>query len=193
MKDIDLIYELGTLRNLSRGWQQHLGDQVASITEHSFRVIWIALLISRMEKQGDENLIIKMALTHDLDEIRTSDLGYIQKMYVKANSQQAVSDTFADTLLNDFVDIIENFEKRDSIEAKIVKDADNLDIDFELKEMAERGHQLPKKWYGTRKHVRDYKLYTESAKKIWDELQNSNVSAWHLQKNKYSEMPDAGK
>ena len=64
---------------MPRGWRQHLGFDVASDLEHTFRLVWLALLISRMEKKGDESLIIKMALVHDIAETRTSDHSYVQK------------------------------------------------------------------------------------------------------------------
>lgn len=144
-RNIDFLYEIGSLRNVPRGWRQHLGFDVASDLEHTIRLIWLALLISRMEKQGDENLIIKMALVHDIAETRTSDLSYVQKVYVKADEERAADDMFKDTIFGDLREVIKQYEKRDSIEAKIVKDADNLDVDLELKEIEELGSKLPNK------------------------------------------------
>ncbi|MEJ0021126.1 MAG: HD domain-containing protein [Candidatus Doudnabacteria bacterium] len=192
-RDIDFLYEIGSLRNVPRGWRQHLGFDVASDLEHTYRLIWLALIISRMEKKGDENTIIKMALVHDVAETRTSDLSYVQKVYVKADEHRAADDMFAGTIVQDFRKIIEDYEKRDSIEAKIVKDADNLDIDLELKEIDEMGSKLPGKWKENRKFVREEKLYTESAKKLWDEIQTSDPNQWHMKMNKWLTDPNAGK
>ena len=193
-RDIDFLYELGSLRNVPRGWRQHLGFDVASDLEHTYRLIWLALIISRMEKQGDENTIIKMALVHDVAETRTSDLSYVQKVYVKADEKKAADDMFKDTIVSDYRKIIDEYEKRDSIEAKIVKDADNLDIDLELKEIEELGSKLPGKWReNNRRFVRDEKLYTESAKKLWDEIQESDPSNWHRNMNKWITDPTAGR
>jgi hypothetical protein len=89
--------------------------------------------------------------------------------------------------------VLHDYEDRDSIEAKIVKDADNLDVDMELKELDEQGSKLPAKWATNRKLVRDEKLYTESAKKIWDAIQTSDPSSWHMNNNKWIKIPDAGK
>ena len=193
-RNIDFMYEIGSLRHVPRGWRQHLGFDVASDLEHTFRLIWLALLISRMEKQGDENLIIKMALVHDVPETRTSDHSYVQKVYVTADEERAANDMFKDTAFADLRVILAKYESRDSIEAKIVKDADNLDVDLELKEIEELGSQLPKKWEKlNRRMVRDEKLYTESAKKIWDEIQQSDPSNWHRNMNKWLTDPNAGK
>lgn len=188
------MYEIGSLRHVPRGWRQHLGFDVASDLEHTFRLIWLALLISRMEKQGDENIIIKMALVHDVPETRTSDHSYVQKVYVTADEERAANDMFKDTAFGDLREVLSKYELRDSIEARIVKDADNLDVDLELKEIEELGSQLPKKWEKfNRRMVRDEKLYTESAKKIWDEIQVSDPSNWHRNMNKWITDPTAGK
>jgi len=192
--DLNFLFELGTMRNVPRAWRQHFGLDCASVHEHTYRVVWLALMLARMEKGVDENKIIRMALVHDISEIRTSDLGYIQKVYTKANDDRAAHDSLAETIFSDFyTDIFKEYEERNSLEAKIVKDADNLDIDLELKELEERGSLLPAKLQDFRKLVRNEKLYTESAKKIWDEIQTTDVSDWHLKANKWIKMPETGR
>lgn len=193
-KDIDFLYEIGSLRNVQRGWRQHLGVDVANVLEHSFRVMMIALILARNEKVKDEEKIMKMVLVHDMAETRTSDLSYVQKVYVKADEEKSSKDLFENTVLQNLEEtILKEYEERKSIEAKIVKDADNLDVDIELKELETRGHTLPKKWYWMRKKVRDEKLYTKSAKKMWDLIQKSDSEDWHMTINKWIKIPNAGK
>ena len=193
-RDIEFLFEIGSLRNVERGWRQHLAMECANNLEHSFRVAFIALMIARQEGVKNEEKILKMALLHDLAETRVSDLSYVQKVYVTADEDRAADDLFSGTILEDLrKEILAEYEARESIEARIVKDADNLDIDFELKEVEERGSQWPKKLAKTREMVRNEKLYTESAKKMWDALQGSDVASWHLSANKWHKIPDAGK
>src|ERR1700690_2564873 len=97
------------------------------------------------------------------------------------------------TIFEDYEQILDEYEQRQSIEAKIVKDADNLDIDLELKELTEMGSQMPKKFAWNRILVRKEKLYTESARQIWDEIQNSDPSSWLMKKNKFITDKNAGK
>jgi len=52
---------------------------------------------------------------------------------------------------------------------------------------------LPTKWAIIRKKVRDEKLYTQSAKDLWDKIKISDVSKWHLDSNKWLKVPNAGK
>jgi len=192
-RDLEFLFEVGSLRNIPRAWIQHFGTSVASTLEHTLRMLFIALLIARREGKGDEGAIIKMVLAHDLSEARTADLAYVHKVYSEADDLRAARDLFTGTVFGDFEKMIIAYEKRDSIEAKIVKDADNLDVDVELKELEEQGHKLPAKWAKMRKMVRDKNLYTKSAKKLWDELQKQNVAQWHMDANKWKKIPGAGR
>lgn len=191
-KDVELLFEMGSMHNIQRGWRQHLGMDCFTVLEHSYRVIWIALILARAEGIKDEEKVMKMALVHDLPETRVSDLSYVQKVYAKGDEKTACKEIFEETVLPDFYKIFCKYEDRDSIEAKIVKDADNLDVDLELKEFEERGSQLPKKWQKFRQMIRDEKLYTQSAKEFWDLLQSCNVADWHMSINKWIKIKTAG-
>lgn len=192
-RDVEFLFEVGSLRNLDRTWRQHLGTDCASDLEHTVRVAWIALLLARYEGVGDPGIIVQMALIHDIAETRTSDFSYVQKVYVQADEHRAIRDLFRGTTIEDFTAVVSAYERRDTIEAKLVKDADNLDVDLELKELEERGHRLPGKWRGNRRLVRDEKLYTESARRLWDLLQTADPASWHLAANKWVHMPTAGR
>jgi putative hydrolase of HD superfamily len=192
-QDLNFLYEIGSLKNVPRGWRQHLAMDCASVAEHTMRVVWLALIIARAEGGTDENKVIRMAMAHDLVEARISDLGYVQKVYVVAKEEEANHDLFEGTSLNDFEEVVKEYEKRECLEAKIVKDADNLDIDLELKEIEECGSKLPAKLAELREKVRDEKLYTATAKKIWEQIQKSDPASWHLNNNKLIKIPEAGK
>ncbi len=193
-RDIEFLYELGSLRNIQRGWRQHFGMDVANDLEHTIRVVWIALLIARMEGVKDEEKVIKMALVHDMAETRVSDHSYVQKVYVQADEDSAANDLFGGTSFENLNDqTLKEYEERECIEAKIVKDADNLDVDLEMRELEQKGSKLPSKWLANRSLVRNQKLYTESAKKIWDSLNEVDVDSWHMETNKWNRIPDAGK
>lgn len=193
-RNIEFLFEIGSSRNMQRGWRQHLGMDCANDLEHTLRVVWLALIIARKEKIKNEEKIIKMALIHDIEETRTSDLSYVQKVYVNADGERAAKDLFYGTILNDFYkSVFKEYEERKSIESKIVKDADNLDVDLELKELEERGSQMPRKWSSFRRKVRNEKLYTKAAKEIWDDIRKTDVASWHLVANKWLKIKKAGK
>ena len=179
VRQLELLYEIGSLRNLTRSWRQFLGTDCENDLEHTVRVCWIAILLARQEGTGDETKILKMALVHDLAESRTLDGTMVHKGYLAQDELRAAGDALSDTGLEDFLPLLEDYKKRGSIEAKIVKDADNLEVDLELKEIEQRGHALPKKLSGNRNRVRS-ELFTESARDMWDAIQTSDPDAWHL-------------
>ncbi len=190
-KDLDFLFEIGSLFNVQRGWRQHLGMDCATVPEHSFRVAFLALMIAKMEGVvGSDEKILKMALVYDVAEARVSDLSYVQKTYVTANEEAAADDALNGSSFEGLREVVREYEAHESIESKIVKDADNLDVDVELREFAERGSTLPEKWKWNREFVRNNKLSTESAKKLWDEIQVADPSNWHMQSNKWKKQMD---
>lgn len=192
-RDIEFLYEIGSLRNIPRAWVQHLGSGTASTLEHTLRVAFLALMIARKEGVKDEEKVLKMALLHDLAEARTADLAYVHKVYSTTDDARAAHDQLEGTALAGLEGVLAEYEKRECIEARIVKDADNLDIDLELKELEELGNQVAVKKGPLRRFVRDEKLYTETARKMWDEIQDSDPSSWHLSANKWRRVPGAGR
>jgi putative hydrolase of HD superfamily len=66
-----------------------------------------------------------------------------------------------------------------TLESKIVKDADNLDCDFELREMRDAGARIAEALEPTREAVRA-KLHTETARRIYEALQTRGSHEWHL-------------
>lgn len=179
-RDIEFLFEIGSMRNVQRAWRQQLGVDVANNIEHSFRTAFIALILARMEGLEDEEKIMKMALMHDLEESRTADHSHFQKSYVNMIKDKAAKEIFDNTSLEDFFDdLFQEYEKRESKEAQVVKDADQLDIDLELKEFEEKGHQIPKKWKSSREKIKEETFYTESAKRLHELIWESNVSDWY--------------
>ena len=72
-RDLDLLYEIGSLRHMQRTWRSLLGVNVANDLDHTMRVMWIALILARRAGKGDESMIIKMAMVHDIGETRTGE------------------------------------------------------------------------------------------------------------------------
>src|SRR3989344_2331992 len=186
-RDLELLYEIGCFRFLQRNWKQFLNADFQNNSEHTFRVIWLALLIAKQENRGNHEKIIKMALVHDMAESRTGDLHYVSREYSSRDEVMGITDVLKNTSLEtDLSELWHEYETRKSIEAKIVKDADNLDVDLELQEQEVRGHRLKEFWKDMRQHVYRH-LYTGAAKKLFKEIQNSNPHDWHFHaRNRYN-------
>jgi putative hydrolases of HD superfamily len=179
-RDVQFLYEIGCLRFVQRVWKQFLNPDFANLAEHTLRVAWIALLIAKREGVGDQEKIIKMAMIHDVPESRAGDIHYVSRQYTTRNEVKALDATLVGTSLQEELTTLwREYEKRESIEAKIVKDADNLDVDLELQEQASRGYSLKENFMPIRKVVAE-DLFTQTAQDIWAELYSTNPHDWHM-------------
>lgn len=179
--DVNFLFEMGNIRLIDRMWRRFHTTTFANLAEHHFRVFWIAMTIASHEKNVDSGKIAKMALIHDIAESRTGDVDYLARQYVVRNEELAAQDMLSGTSINEeFYSLWEEYETRETLEAKIVKDADNLDVDFELVEQAASGNLLKDEWKENRAFVAKEKLYTQAAKDMFDQLMKANPHAWHL-------------
>jgi putative hydrolase of HD superfamily len=179
--DIDFLFEMGAIRFMDRSWVHFLREDFANVTEHHFRVFWLAMVIASHEKGVDTGKLAKMALVHDIAESRSSDVDYLSRQYVVRNEELSVHDMFAGTAVEkEFLELWQEYEERESLESKIVKDADNLDVDFELAEQAAKGSRLQADKAPMRQTVAETKLYTETAKQMFEQLKGVNPHQWHL-------------
>src|SRR3954466_16119781 len=87
-RDVDLLYEIGSLRNVPRAWQQVLSGRVQNIVEHTFRTTMIAWMIATAEG-ADVSKVIRMMLVHDMGESRTGDIAFLHRGYVERNEELA--------------------------------------------------------------------------------------------------------
>jgi putative hydrolase of HD superfamily len=95
------------------------------------------LLADQLSRQGvDINVekVIRISLLHDWAETRVGDMPRTAKMYFgKEVTRKAETGAFADivTTLNDkseYLDLYEDYESRMSLEARLVKAADVIDL-----------------------------------------------------------------
>lgn len=181
-QDIQLLFEMGNIRLIKRMGTRFLGVFQADLADHHFRVAWIAMVIAARESNVDTGKVAKLALIHDIAESRTGDVDYLARQYVDRNEKLAIQDMLAGTTVEkEFYELWEEYEKRESLESQIVKDADNLDVDLELMESAAAGHTLPGVWNTPEAQTaREKRFYTKTAKQIFQALEQSNPHGWHL-------------
>lgn len=179
-RDVEFLFEIGALRLIPRQWQRFHLPFVANLTEHHYRVMWLALLISAHEKKGSAEKIMKMALVHEIAESRTGDADYLARQYVDRHERKALEHMLTGTpFKKEFLALFDEYEERETIEAKIVKDADYLDVDLDLMEQGDTGHSLQKHWAKQRSEV-GKKLFTRTARQLQKEIRLSNPHDWHI-------------
>ncbi|WP_430495928.1 HD domain-containing protein [Micromonospora trifolii] len=178
-RDTQLIFEIGTMRHLARTWNQFGGVTFANVAEHTMRVAWISLVIASREG-ADCGKVVQLALIHDAAETRTGDVHYMSRLYTDRHEAKALDDMTAETSLEWVQQLWHEYEQQESLEARIVKDADTLDVDFELRELAATGSHLPQIFKPIRDGVNS-KLRTKTAVELYESLLLTNPHSWHLQ------------
>jgi putative hydrolase of HD superfamily len=172
----NFAYEVGMMRHLPREFKLAGFLNPVSVVEHIFRVAMMAWFIA--EREGaDVARTVQLALAHDLPEARTTDHGLVASRYVVENEEKAASDMLKDRLPSAY-EAWKEYEHRESLESKIVKDADHIDILLESCENAAHGFQFPKSWE-SEFDFRRSRLTTETARQMFDDIRKTHPLAWY--------------
>jgi putative hydrolase of HD superfamily len=147
-----------------------------SVAAHIHRVAMVALMLARAEGANVEKTLI-MALVHDVPETRTGDPTLFQKPFVKKDDHLAALTQFEGTSLADMPALLAEYEARESLEAKVVKDADMLVAELELCELTARGHKEPTMFMEERMSVLP-RLRTTTAQKMFQLIQATSPFDW---------------
>ncbi len=180
MKNIvNFLFEIGILKKTPRSGYQFLGTGNESVAEHSFRVAVIAYLLAKNEPKADMQKVVLMSLFHDFHEARTGDHNYVHKRYVTVNENKAVNDLARKLSFGqEIVSLINEFNSRDTLEAQLSQDADQLDFILELKRQQDLGNISAAEWlkYSAKR------LITNFAKTLADEISTTDSSDWWFKK-----------
>ncbi len=176
MKNIaNFLFEAGMLKRTPRTGFQFLGSGAESVAEHIFRTVYIGYTLGKMTKNVDTDRLIKMCLFHDLPEARTGDLNYVNKKYVRADTGKAVGDLASTIPFGDEItELIEEFEKGESMEAQLAHDADQLELILALKEYKDVGNKYADEWleYAMKR------LKTNIARQLAQTVLETDSSLW---------------
>ena len=148
MKEIiNFLFEVGMLKKTPRTGYQFLGSGQESVAEHSFRTALIGYILSLSEPHADIQKTLLMCLFHDLHEARTGDHNYVNKKYVHVDEGRAVQDLAGRIPFGEEIkSITSEFNNGESLEAMISRDADQLDLIFELKAQKDLGNNYAEDW-----------------------------------------------
>ena len=178
MKQIaDLLFEAKMLKEIPRSGFHFLGAGKESIAEHTFSTTFIAYVIAQLDPNIDALKLISMCLVHDLPEARTGDLNTVHKKYVTADERKALEDATAGLFFADkMAALIQEFEDGITIESKLARDADQLALILELKELIDIGYEPPKTWI---QNVID-RLQTDTGRDIAAAAVQTHRDSWWL-------------
>lgn len=172
---VQSLFEVGILSKTPRSGYHLMGSGTQSVAEHVNRVTYIGYVLASLEENVDILKVIKMCMFHDTAEGRVSDLNYVHQKYINPNEEAALKDFAKDLPFEeDILAAVQEYEERDSPEAIIAKDADNLEWILSLKEQIDTGNAKAGEWIGSAIQ----RLKSENAKKIAKEIMNSSSDDW---------------
>jgi putative hydrolase of HD superfamily len=176
---VEFLFEIGMLKKTPRTGYQFLGSGGESVADHSFRTAVIGYVLSSHEPDADRGKVVLMCLFHDFPEARTGDHNYVNKRYVKTDEERAVRDQVRGLEFGqEIVALTREFNTCGTLEARLAKDADQLDLILELKEQLDSGNPNAKEWltYAVQR------LVTETGKKIAREILTTHSTEWWFDK-----------
>lgn len=172
---VNFLFEVGILSKTPRSGFHFLGSGKQSVAEHVHRVVYVGYVLSALDGDADTEKVMKMCLFHDLAEARTSDLNYVHQKYALSDEERAVSD-LANSLEfgQDILETLREFRERKTKEAKLAKDADQIEWILSLKEEVDTGNTRANTWIPSAVK----RLSTDAAKKLGEKIIKTNSDDW---------------
>jgi len=176
MKNLaNFLFEVGMLKRTPRTGFQFLGSGAESVAEHSFRTAMIGYTLAQMDGSVDIGRVLQLCLFHDIPEARTGDLNYVNKKYVQADETRAVDDLARQLPFgNDYRDTLTEFTDKQSREAVLAHDADQLEMILSLKEYKDLGNRNADEWYP----YSVKRLQTDIAKQLAETIWDTDSTLW---------------
>ncbi len=169
------IYETGIHSKTPRSGLWFLGSGSQSVADHLFHTAMIAYTLCYLEPKADKNKVVLMALFHDIGEGRTSDLNYVHQRYGRLSESNAVEDIARDLPFGkEIADLYREEQAKETIESRLVKDADSLEWISTLRGEEVKGNIKARPWID----IALKRLKTESGQKLGAMLSEVHPDAW---------------
>lgn len=174
---VNFFFEIASLRRLTRSHRQLIQEVNDNISDHSFRVAVIGMTLAKLE-HVDMNKVTKMCLFHDLVEARTGDANYLNQQYLEIHEEDARRDQLSGLpIAEEMLQLMEEYERRESPEAVTAKDADLLDQMILQQEYFFQDEKNMRIWQN---HT-ESQLKTDSAKALAQKIRSTNPFEWLYQ------------
>ena len=163
------------LKKAPRTGYQFLGRGAENVAAHSFRVAMIAYILAKLNGGVDVWRTVAMALIHDVAEARSGDHNYVNRRYVSVDEESITEDQLKGLPFGpELAAHKAEFEANRSQEAQLARDADQLDLIFELREHEDLGNPYALKW----REAATKRLTTPEAKQLAEKAGEVDWTAW---------------
>jgi putative hydrolases of HD superfamily len=172
------LNEVGMLNRTPRSGFAFLGSGKQSVAEHMHRMLHVAFLLARMSAQAekvDELRLMQLVLFHDLPEARTGDHNYVNRKFVREDLEKLLAAGTREWPFGDEITThIREFEAGETPEARLAKDADQIELLLVLKELGDLGNPNVNDWI-TPLLAR---LKTDVGKRLAQDILETRWDAW---------------
>jgi putative hydrolases of HD superfamily len=190
-KIVNFIFELGQLKKQARtGWWLAGVKDPSSVAEHALRAAQIGYILAMTEGVNPES-VASILIMHDNVEARTGDQNKVTARYIDASKseQQALneqSENLGEEISEKLKQYFNEFEKRNTKEGIIARDADWLEAAFQAKEYVDLGYSSAQNWIDNVEKA----IETESAKKLLAAMKETKFTDWwkDLKKMTYQKL-----
>lgn len=174
-KAAHFVYETGIHAKTPRSGFWFLGSGDQSVAEHLFHTAMIAYALAYCESNVDARKAVLMALFHDLGEGRVSDHNYVHQRYGRLAEHEAVSDIAKSVPFGkEIFALFKEEQAHITVEAKLVKDADQLEWIATLRSEEVKGNKKARKWIA----IAQKRLKTNAGKRLGAMLIKTHPDAW---------------
>lgn len=171
----DLLFEARMLKAIPRSGFQFLGAGRESVAEHVYAAAFTGYVMSQLHPDVDALKLISMCLVHDLAEARIGDLNSVHKAYSRPDEPQAVADAIRGLPFGaQLKALIDEYNTGTSPEARLARDADQISLILELKDLDDIGYHPPQDWLP---HVLS-RLQTETGKSLASAIMSTRRDQW---------------
>lgn len=171
----DLLFEARILKEIPRSGFQFLGVGRESVAEHVYCTTFIAFVMMQLHPEIDGRKLLCLCLVHDLPEARVGDLNAVHKAYVQADEARAAADMAQGLAFGGSIQaLLAEYRAAATPEARLARDADQLALVLELKDLEDIGHRPPGDWLP---HVLG-RLQTATGKSLAEAIMGTRRDAW---------------
>ncbi len=173
---LEILLEANELKAIPRmGWRVRGIRDGESVAEHSYAVALASMIIAdRMDIPIDREKLLKIALLHDLPEHMLGDIHAPASKLLGEDVKEAAELRILEQLFrglprgSDYVDLWKEFSERSSVEGRIVRAIDKLEMFTQAYQYECAGSRMLDDFWGWPGNMRD--LEFDEVREIYDEL-----------------------
>lgn len=170
----DFLFEAGMLRKTPRTGYQFLGSGAENVAEHSFRAALIGYVLASMAGADQEHTAM-LCLIHDFHEARTGDFNYVNSIYNTSGQRLAMQHALKGTGLTEkLLPLWDEQEEGESLEARLARDADQIDLILNLVEQKNLGNPYAEKWLASAMQ----RLHTDEGRELAGSIASTDHTDW---------------